>query len=133
MTTNQLPMASLAQPYLEGLTEHLLRYQQCTACGRAQTFAHDACQFCGAEALVWHTSTGRGHVHAVTVVGREPSDAFRSLAPYTLVVVTLEEGARLMGHATPGVQIGDAVTATFFKHLDQTLVRFETPNRNEHV
>ena len=49
MTTNQLPMASLAQPYLEGLTEHLLRYQQCTACARAQTFAHDAppLVFCG--------------------------------------------------------------------------------------
>jgi uncharacterized OB-fold protein len=125
MITNQSVMTSLAQPYLEGLTEHVLRYQQCTACSRAQTFAHDACQFCGAEALVWLTSTGRGHVHAVTVVGRAPSDAFRSLAPYTLVVVTLEEGARLMGHATPGVQIGDAVTATFFKHLDQTLVRFE--------
>jgi uncharacterized OB-fold protein len=125
MTNNQSVMTSLAQPYLEGLTEHVLRYQQCTACSRAQTFAHDACQFCGAEALVWNTSTGRGHVHAVTVVGRAPSDAFRSLAPYTLVVVTLEDGARLMGHATPGVQIGDAVTATFFKHLDQTLVRFE--------
>jgi uncharacterized OB-fold protein len=55
------------------------------------------------------------------------------LAPYTLVVVTLEEGARLMGHATPGVQIGDAVTATFFKHLDQTLVRFEPLNRNFYV
>jgi uncharacterized OB-fold protein len=125
MTTHQSVMTSLAQPYLEGLIEHVLRYQHCSACARAQTFAHDACQFCGAESLAWHTSSGRGQVHAVTVVGRAPSDAFRALAPYTLVVVTLDEGARLMGHATPGVQIGDAVTTTFFKHLDQTLVRFE--------
>ena len=125
MTIKHSEMTSLAQPYLEGLTEHVLRYQHCSACARAQTFAHDACQFCGAEELVWRTSSGRGHVHAVTVVGRAPSDAFRSLAPYTLVVVTLEEGARLMGHATPGVNIGDAITATFFKHLEQTLVRFE--------
>ena len=125
MTINPLATASLAQPYLEGLAEHVLRYQQCNACARAQTFAHDACQFCGAELLSWRTSTGRGLVHAVTVVGRAPSEAFRSLAPYALVVVTLQEGARMMGHATAGVQIGDAVTATFFKHLDQTLVRFE--------
>ena len=125
MTIKHSEMTSLAQPYLEGLTEHVLRYQHCSACARAQTFAHDACQFCGAEELVWRTSSGRGHVHAVTVVGRAPSDAFRSLAPYTLVVVTLEEGARLMGHATPGVKIGDTVTTTFFKHLDQTLVCFE--------
>jgi hypothetical protein len=124
MTTNQSAMASLAQPYLEGLLEHVLRYQHCNACAQAQTFAHDACQFCGAESLVWLTSTGRGVVHAVTVVGRAPSDSFRALAPYTLVVVTLEEGARLMGHATAGVQIGDSVRATFFIHSDQTLVRF---------
>ena len=34
MTTNQSVMTSLAQPYLEGLTEHVLRYQHCSACAR---------------------------------------------------------------------------------------------------
>ena len=127
MTINEYASVSLAQPYVEGLADHLLRYQHCDACAGAQTFAHDACQFCGAETLSWRTSSGRGRVHAVTVVARAPSDYFRSLAPYTLVVVTLDEGARVMAHAAPGVQIGQAVVATFFKHLDQTLVRFE-PN-----
>ena len=125
MTINEHANISLAQPYVEGLTEHLLRYQHCESCAGAQTFAHDACQFCGAETLSWRASSGRGRVHAVTVVARAPSDYFRSLAPYTLVVVTLDEGARVMGHATAGIQIGQAVIATFFKHLDQTLVRFE--------
>ncbi len=125
MTSNEHANVSLAQPYVEGLTEYLLRYQHCESCTGAQTFAHDACQFCGAETLSWRTSSGRGRVHAATVVARAPSDYFRSLAPYTLVVVTLDEGARVMGHATAGIQIGQAVIATFFKHLDQTLVRFE--------
>ena len=125
MTINEHANISLAQPYVTGLTEHLLRYQLCESCAVAQTFAHDACQFCGAETLSWRTSSGRGRVHAVTVVARAPSDYFRALAPYTLVVVTLDEGARVMGHATAGIQIGQAVSATFFKHLDQTLVRFE--------
>ena len=125
MTSNEHANVSLAQPYVEGLTEYLLRYQHCESCAGAQTFAHDACQFCGAETLSWRTSSGRGRVHAATVVARAPSDYFRSLAPYTLVVVTLDEGARVMGHATAGIQIGQAVIATFFKHLDQTLVRFE--------
>lgn len=125
MTIHAHASVSLAQPYVEGLAEHVLRYQHCESCAGAQTFAHDACQFCGAETLSWRTSSGRGRVHAVTVVARAPSDYFRSLAPYTLVVVTLDEGARVMGHAAADTQIGQAVIATFFKHLDQTLVRFE--------
>lgn len=129
MTINHMPASSghsLAQPYVDGLLHCLIRFQTCGACGRAQTLAHDACQHCGAEQLSWSDSAGLGTVHAVTVVGRAPSDAFRPLAPYTLVIVTLDEGARVMGHATPGIKIGERVVAGFFVHLGQTLIRFET-------
>jgi len=112
MASEQLPI-SLAQPYIDGLTKSEIRFQACTVCGHAQTLAHDACQHCGAESLVWKTSSGRGRVYAVTIVGRAPSDAFRPLAPYTLVVVEMEEGARIMGHALPGVRINDSVVASF--------------------
>jgi len=124
MTTEHSPV-SLAQPYLDGLAINEIRFQHCTACGYVQTFAHDACQHCGAESLVWKTSSGRGRIYAATIVARAPSDAFRPLAPYTLVVVELEEGARVMGHAVPGVQIDDRVVASFFIHQGQTLIRFE--------
>jgi len=117
---------SLAQPYVEGLKHCLIRLQTCGACGRAQTLAHDACQHCGHEQLIWSDSAGRGVVHAVTVVGRAPSDAFRPLAPYTLVIVALDEGAHVMGHATPGIKIGERVVATFFEHLGETLIKFQT-------
>jgi uncharacterized OB-fold protein len=116
---------SLAQPYLDGLARHEIRFQHCTTCGQAQTFAHDACQHCGAESLVWKTSSGRGRIYAATIVARAPSDAFRPLAPYTLVVVEMEEGARIMGHADPGIEIGDRVVVSFFIHQGQTLIRFE--------
>lgn len=124
MSTEHMP-ASLAQPYLDGLVHHQIRFQSCTTCGRAQTFAHDACEHCGAERLEWKTSSGRGRVHAVTVVSRAPSDAFRALAPYTLVVVEMQEGARVMGHAAAGVRIGESVVASYFDHLGQNLIRFE--------
>lgn len=124
MTIEHTP-ASLAQPYLDGLARHEIRFQHCTACGQAQTFAHDACQHCGAESLVWKTSSGRGRIYAATIVSRAPSDAFRALAPYTLVVVEMQEGARIMGHADPGTEIGDSVVASFFVHQGQTLIRFE--------
>ncbi len=124
MTIDKTP-AALAQPYIDGLSLNQIRFQYCTACARAQTFAHDACQYCGSEQLTWNTSTGRGRVHAVTIVARAPSDVFRALAPYTLVVVEMEEGARVMGHAQPGVRIDDLVNAKYFFHQGQTLIRFE--------
>ena len=123
------PVQSLAQPYVDGLAHCLIRFQTCSACGRAQTLAHDACQYCGAEQLSWSDSAGLGTVHAVTVVGRAPSDAFRPLAPYTLVIVTLDEGARVMGHATPGISIDERVVAGFFDHQGQKLIRFEATHR----
>lgn len=115
----------LAAPFTDGLREGLLRYQQCTACGSAQTLARYACQHCGERgALQWRLAAGAATVCAVTEVVRAPSDEFRTLAPYTLVIAQLDEGPRLMAHATGGVVIGERVCAEFFEHHGRTLVRF---------
>lgn len=124
MTPSTTPASRLAAPYVEGLQRGVLRYQHCTTCGGAQTLARYACQHCGAISLVWRDAKGLGTVQAATVVARAPSDEFRPLAPYTLVLVLLDEGARLMAHAQPDVGIGDRVQAAFFEHLGQPLVRF---------
>ena len=55
-------------------------------------------------------------------------EEFRALAPYTLAIVELDEGPRLMGHAVPGVAIGDRVRAEFFAFAGRKLVRFR-PDR----
>ena len=116
--------SALASPFVEGLARHELRFQRCTGCGTAQTLARYACAHCGSESLAWETARGTATLHAVTVVSRAPSDAFRALAPYTLVIAQLDEGPRLMAHADPGVRIGDRVAAGFFAHEGRTLVRF---------
>ena len=114
----------LSAPYVAGLEEGVLRYQACLECGAAQTLPRYACRRCGSVRLEWRDSKGRGTVYAATVVTRAPSDDFRPLAPYTLVLVDLDEKARLMAHAEPGAKIGDRVAATFFRHGERTLVRF---------
>lgn len=111
-------------PYTDGLRQRIVRYQRCATCGAAQTLARYACAHCGGAALSWLEATGRGTVYAVTVVARAPSDAFRALVPYTLVLVDLDEGPRLMAHAEPGVAIGTRVMAHFFAHEGQPLLRF---------
>jgi uncharacterized OB-fold protein len=114
----------LSAPYVEGLEHGEIRYQACLACGAAQTLPRYACRRCGSDRLEWRASKGRGTVYAATVVTRAPSDDFRPLAPYTLVLVDLDEKTRLMAHAEAGIAIGARVAATFFQHGGRTLVRF---------
>lgn len=102
-----------AAPYLDGLAHGVLRYQRCDACLAAQTLARHACRQCGATRLSWHASVGRGTVYATTVVTRAPSEAFRALVPYTLVLVDLDEGFRVMAHGSAGLAIGERVAAGF--------------------
>jgi uncharacterized protein len=114
----------ISRPFAEGLVRGVLRYQSCTTCGAAQKLARYACRACGSTRLEWRDSAGGGTVFAISVVSRAPSDAYKSLVPYTLVLVDLDEGARLMGHAEPGVAIGERVSAGFFEHDGRRLVRF---------
>ena len=116
--------SALAASFIEGLARQELRFQRCTLCGTAQTLARYACAHCGEASMAWDTARGMATLHAVTIVSRAPSDAFRALVPYTLVIAQLDEGPRLMAHAVPGVRIGDRVAAGFFEHGGRTLIRF---------
>lgn len=111
-------------PFTDGLALGQLRYQRCEHCGQAQTLSRLACAACGSEHLAWHRSGGQGRVLAASVVSRAPSDAFRPLVPYTLVVVELDEGPHVVGHALPGTAIGDRVHAGTFEHERRRLLRF---------
>lgn len=117
-------MSATSHPFTDGLAQGLLRYQRCEDCGRAQTLTRLACAHCGSARLAWHDADGRGTVVAASVVSRAPSDAFRPLVPYTLVLVELDEGPRVMGHAMPGTEIGDCVKAGTFAHEQRSVLRF---------
>ncbi len=112
-------------PYAEGLDTGHVRYQSCADCGAAQSLERHACQRCGSVRLAWRDAAGGATVYAVTEIARAPDDSFRALVPYTLVLATLDEGPRVMGHAEPGVAIGDRVRAGFFRHGERTLLRFQ--------
>lgn len=113
-----------AHPYTAGLAAGRVRYQRCEPCGAWQPLERHACRVCGATELVWHDASGRATVYAVTEVARAPTDAFRALVPYTLVLATLDEGPRVMAHGETGLVIGDRVRAGFMRHGEETLLRF---------
>jgi hypothetical protein len=117
-------MSASSAPFFDGLERGELRYQVCAGCHAVQPMARRACRRCRGTRLEWRRSSGHGVVYAANVVDDPPSEDLRPLAPYTLVVVDLDEGARLVGHAPAGTAIGDRVTAEYFAFAGRTLVRF---------
>lgn len=120
-----------ARPWTEGLAQGVVRYQRCAACGRVQSGVRLACSACGADTdaqgepvLRWHDSQGLGTVHASSTVHRAPSDEFRALVPYVIVLVDLDEGARVMGHADADWPPGTRVQSRFLAHGGAHLLRF---------
>ena len=111
-------------PYIEGLAAGVVRYQACDSCGAWQPLQRHACRVCGSRQLAWRDGSGHATVYAVTEVFRAPTEAFQALVPYTLVLATLDEGPRVMGHAGPGIAIGERVRASVFVHDGHPLLRF---------
>ncbi|MBX9472371.1 Zn-ribbon domain-containing OB-fold protein [Microcella sp.] len=95
-----LPMPdSDSAEYWEGLARGELRLQRCTACGIAQFYPRSLCATCGGS-VEWFAATGKGTVHTFTVVRTHGAEPFRSLVPFTLAIVELEEGPRMMTNLT---------------------------------
>lgn len=112
-------------PFTQGLAAGRLRYQRCEACGSALTGQRYACTQCGSARLAWCDAVGTGTVYAVSAVHRAPTEAFRALAPYALVLVELDEGPRVMAHGASGLAIGERVVAHPLQVGAQPLMRFE--------
>jgi uncharacterized OB-fold protein len=88
-------------------------WQACGACGARWYFRRTFCPRCGAADPTDRNAGGDGVVHAVTTVARAPSEALRAYAPYTLVLVDVDEGFRVMAHGAAGLAIGDRVRCRF--------------------
>jgi uncharacterized protein len=109
----------------------MLRYQICVGCDSPQTLMRYTCRQCQSSTLAWREAKGTGTVYAVTVVTRAPSESFRALVLYTLVLVTLDEGPRVMAHGHADLKIADRVSAQSFKHDEKTLFCFRNWQRTK--
>ena len=118
-------MHRLAAHFWNGCAAGELRYQRCRACAALQSYPRAYCARCAAADLEWRTAQGIGVVYALTRVERAPSDEFRALAPYVIILVDLDEGGRMMAHGAPGLSIGARVRVRFFEHGGRHLPRVE--------
>ncbi|MGE0716365.1 MAG: Zn-ribbon domain-containing OB-fold protein [Alphaproteobacteria bacterium] len=117
-------MDDLARHFWDGCAVGELRHRRCDACGATQAFPQAFCPACGSADVSWRVSAGSGTVHAATVVTRAPTESFRALVPYAIVLVDLDDGPRMMAHGVPGLAVGDRVAVSFISHEGRHLPRF---------
>lgn len=82
----------------EAAREHRFLLQQCADCGTRQFFPQPYCRGCLSENLEWIEASGRGKVYSFTVVHRPPTMVFEADVPYTVALVELDEGVRMMSN-----------------------------------
>ena len=107
------------------------KIQHCGGCGGHFFYPRAHCPSCGSSDYQWVAASGRGAVHATSVVRLRPEHG----DDYNIALVDLAEGPRMMSRvvdtAPADVRIGDAVTA-FVGEIDgERVVLFRPAHTDE--
>ena len=124
------------QLFYDHLRRHTLVYQRCGDCGSVVFPLRTLCQRCGGESLELAESAGTGTVYSCTTQYRPAHPFFADSVPYTLALVDLNEGfrvlARLVGYELGYAPIGRRVVAGFDEvEGGLVLLRFEPAESEE--
>jgi uncharacterized protein len=128
------PAGPESGPYWEATRAGRLLVQWCVSCDRAVFYPRAFCPACSApdSELEWRQASGRGTVYAAVVEHRPEAAgaAFARGEPYSVALVDLEEGARMLtnvvGCAPADVRPGMAVQVTWERLSDgRQLALFE--------
>ncbi len=115
----------LLRPYIdpdnsgfwEGVREHHLAFQECRYCGLLVHRPRPMCPRCLSTDRDWRVSDGKGHVYSCVNVAYQNVAYPGIKVPYTVVLVQMEEGVRLLSNLLDvepeDVYIGMPVEITF--------------------
>lgn len=94
-----LPIPSeLSKPFWEACRRHELLIQRCQNCKVFRFPPAILCPECLSEEGQWERVSGRGKVFSFVVFRRLYHPAFEADLPYTVALVELDEGARLISN-----------------------------------
>jgi len=117
------------RPFYAGAKRHELWMQRCRSCGVQRFPARAICSSCLSTESEWVPVSGRGEIFSFNVMHQVYHPGFATEVPYAVVVVKLEEGARMVsnlaGVAPHDIRIGMPVRAVFEQISDEvTLPKF---------
>jgi uncharacterized OB-fold protein len=87
---------TLASPYWQALEEGKLIFPRCRACNNAWLPPRRECPSCLAADWDWETASGAGRLISWVVYHIAYNEAFAERLPYTVAVVELAEGPRMI-------------------------------------
>lgn len=108
--------------------ERRLTFQVCRGCSGVVFGPRAHCVHCTGRDLRWRTSNGAGTLYTSTVIRRHSGAFFRGHAPYTLALIDLDEGFRMLSEVVcvPGAAIAGArVHVVWEEHAEVSFPLFE--------
>jgi uncharacterized OB-fold protein len=129
--TKPLPRLDDANaPFWEAAKAHELKLQKCEGCATLRFPATRYCAACGSAESGWETVSGRGTISSWCRFHQVYFEGFKDDVPYTVVVVTLEEGPRLFSNLVDApegeIELGLPVEVHFDDVTPEvTLVKFK--------
>lgn len=132
-------------PFWEGSARGELLVQACGDCGRRRHPPRPMCPWCRSLADRWEPMSGRGTIWSFVVPHPPLLPAYAELAPYNVIVVTLDEDPtlRMVGNLVTGpdgaigeidpetITIGEAVEVVFARVEDVVLPRWRRAAQSE--
>lgn len=111
------PVTATSAPFWDATRERRLVLQWCIECDKPIWYPREVCPRCLGSALEWRPAAGGGEVYAVTTEHNPQNPGMAGLAPYTVALIQLSEGVRMLssvvGTAPEAVRIGAAVTVSW--------------------
>lgn len=104
------------QPYWDALKQNRLSLKHCKTCDQVHFYPRELCPHCYSDNLDWIDASGGGVIYSYTVAHRPAGPAFAEDVPYTIAIIDLDEGPRMMSRITnpeSGVRIGARVQVRF--------------------
>ena len=110
--------------FWEGVKRQELVLQRCQGCGTWSHPPRPMCPKCRSSEREWAPASGRGTVHSWVTYRDSPHPGFQ--APYSVVLVELEEGVRMVSNLVDvkpeAVTIGMPVEVVFDRVTDEVLL-----------
>lgn len=104
----------VSAPFWDATRRCELTAQRCELCARLVWYPRFVCPHCGGSSLSWERLSGEGVIYAVSVHHRAALPALADKVPYSVVLVDLDEGVRLMSNVFgPAPAVGDRVTVAW--------------------
>lgn len=88
----------ITQAYREGLASGRLMFQRCNHCANAWMPVRSECPRCLSPEYSWVAASGNAKLVSWVVYHRAFNEAFKTRVPYTVAVVELNEGPRMISN-----------------------------------